>query len=116
MSNTVLIDLKQGSSFSGLITYSDDSQVPVDLTGMTVRGQGRLSYKSPTPLFTFVFTFRDQTTNPGEVEWTLPSTALNALALDKEISTIFDVELVHLDSSVEELFRGVAKITPKVTK
>ena len=66
------IPIEQGATFKWYITINDpDStttpKAPLDLTGYTVRGQGRVVYDSTSPTFTFVVQILDQVTQTGQV-------------------------------------------------
>lgn len=116
MSKTLNITLEQGADFQALLTIKDDVGATIDLTGYTFRGQGRVTYLDPAPTFSFSFVIRNQVTNKGQVDWTLPNTALVALQLKADKQYLYDVEMQSAGGIVTRVLEGVATVSPEATK
>jgi hypothetical protein len=116
MASTLNISIDQGADFIRLLTFKDESDAAINLTGYTFRGQARTKYGAETEVFSFVFALRNQTTNTGEVDWTLPDTATSSLALKQATEYVYDVERVSPDGTVTRILEGVATVRPEATK
>lgn len=69
MSPFLEINAFRGAQFFRLITIKDENGVAVDLTGSTFHGRAADDLKLPKKIIPFQITVKDQTTNPGEIEW-----------------------------------------------
>jgi len=116
MASTLNISIDQGADFIRLLTFKDDTNAAINLTGYTFRGQGRTKYGADTAAFSFVFALRNQTTNRGQVDWTLPDTATEPLALKVATEYVYDVERVAPDGTVTRVLEGIATVRPEATR
>lgn len=119
---TLNIKIEQGADFSRLITFKNASGVPQTQAGYTFRGQLRTATGQPLIVASFNFTLRNQTTNTGEVEWTMPALVTASIPLEPQetpdrqsIDFAYDVERVSSTGVVERIFQGLATVSPEVT-
>ena len=105
----------QGTDFKLELTYKDDTETPIDLTGTTFQGQARAKYTDAEPAFTFVFTLLDQTTNPGRVDVTLPKASTQSLTLKIDTQYFYDFESTLAGNTSRDI-QGVITISPEATK
>jgi hypothetical protein len=117
MASTVNLSIDQGTSFARVLTIQDDSNVAIDITGYTFRGQARVKYDSASPSLTFAFAIRTQTGgNVGKVDMSLAAAATESLAIKAATSYVYDVEMVEPGGTVRRLFEGIVTVSPEATK
>lgn len=116
MATTLNLTHDQGASFLRSLTIKDSSNVAINLTSYTLRGQARKKYADEAAAFSFVFTIKDQGTNPGEVDMTLAPSVTSALSIKEPTEYLYDVELVSAGGEVTRLFQGTITLSPEVTK
>jgi hypothetical protein len=114
MSNKLDIELKQGEDFYRLLTIKNEDGTPVNLTGFTFSGMIKESFTSPVFL-SFSFTVKDQVTNTGEVEMTLPASQSSKKPVSSKAKFVYDVEM-NSGSQVTRILQGSLLIDPEVTK
>lgn len=114
MSNKLNLELKQGEDFYRLLTFKDENDVAIDLTGFTFAGQIRASYDDELFL-SFTFTILNQTTNTGQVEMTLAKALSSAKTINVKNKYVYDVERNSGTRTVRVL-EGAISISPEVTK
>lgn len=114
----VNFDLNQGEDFYRLLTIKDSNDVAIDITGYTFRAQARLAIEDTSPAFSFTFTLKDQTTNTGEVEMTLPNATASLIECIDNVKTkyFYDIEMVDTNSKVTRLMYGKITVYPEVTR
>jgi hypothetical protein len=110
------LNINQGCDYSIIIKISDNSRVPIDLTGFTFSAQAKLRFNQVTPDFTFNFTLANQVTNKGEVEMSLPRAATDSLPLTECTSYRYDVEMLDTLNVVTRILSGHANVSPEVTR
>ena len=104
--------IQQGSDYIQKITVKETvSQLPVDITGCTVRGQVRATIEDASPVASFVATVTDAA--GGEFQITLSNTVTAALDFD---TGVYDVELVYPSGVVDRLLQGKAVLSREVTR
>ena len=118
------ISMNQGDDFELILLISDDSG-PINLTGYEFFGDMKLNTDPLTPIAaTFSFSILNQTTNTGQVQWTLDNedtAALIASTSDAErknqLTTpyVFDVKMQDTDSIVSRIVQGIIYLSPQVT-
>jgi hypothetical protein len=116
LANTLNITINQGADFERLLTLKSDAVTTINLTGYTFRGQAREAFDSKNAAFSFVFALKNQTTNEGQVDWSLANTALTALKLSASTNYVYDVEMVSPGGIVTRILEGTATVNPEVTK
>jgi hypothetical protein len=116
MASNLNLTIDQGADFQRVLTIKDSNGDAIDLTGYTFRGQARTAYGAAAIGFSFVFVIRNQTTNKGEVDWTLPNSTFSSTTLTKVTTYVYDVEMVSAGGIVTRLVEGSVAITPEVTK
>jgi hypothetical protein len=106
------ITIQQGSDFAKTLTIKDDSNVAINVSGDTFRGQVRKLHSSTDTEASFTF---DSTTDGanGIVSWTLTATQTAAMGNGR---FVYDVEWVKASGSVVRILEGVADTTPEVTR
>lgn len=105
------IQIDQGSTFSKTLTLKDDSNVVINITNDTFRGQVRKHHSSTDIQATFTFTITDGPN--GEVVWSLTDTQTSAMSSGK---LLYDVEWVKADGTVTRILDGIADSTPEITR
>lgn len=114
MAEKLDIEILQGDDFEWEITVLGDDNLPMDLTGCTARGMGRIKYKDIDPSFTFTCTVDpDQVTKKGLLNVSLSAT-LSEAVLAK--TYVYDVELITSTAKVKKLYRGNAVVPAEATK
>jgi hypothetical protein len=106
----------QGADFQRALEFKDESEVLMNLTGYTVRGQAKVSYSDSSAAFAFTFTLRNQTTDTGMVDMSLPAATSAAITITKITEYIYDLELVDGSGIVRRFLEGKIKLHPEVTK
>ena len=104
--------IDQGTTFSSIITLTDQEGIPLDLTGFTVKSQFRKSYQSSTAIN---FTASIYDASAGKVQ----------LQLDPEDTTgvragryLYDIETTSPSPQFEKkrVLEGLVILTPEITK
>lgn len=73
MSETLDINLNQGSFYSRIITVKDSDNVAVDLADRTYHGYAVDNIKLPKFKIPFILNPANQTTNTGQISWEITS-------------------------------------------
>jgi len=105
------ISLKQGETWSKVLTFKDDSDVVINVTNDTFRGQVRKHHSSTDIQATFSFTITDGPN--GVVSWTLSATDSAACSSG---NLVYDLEWQKADGTVTRILEGIAEVSPEVTK
>ena len=105
------ISLKQGETWSKVLTFKDDSDVVINVTNDTFRGQVRKHHSSTDIQATFSFTITDGPN--GVVSWTLSATDSAACSSG---NLVYDLEWVKQNGDVTRILEGIAEVSPEVTK
>lgn len=104
--------IQQGSDYIQKITVKESvSQLPVDITGCTIRGQVRVNVEDTTPAASFVTALTD----PANGEFQISLTNAVTTALDFETG-YYDVEIVYPSGVVDRLLQGKAVLSKEVTR
>lgn len=120
------IVIDQGTPFSLVIGISDGSG-PIDITGYQFLGQMR---KSTDPTVTeavaeFIFTILNQTTNKGQVQWSLDEESIEdiitsiatPLVLQRTTTPfIYDVKMKDTSGNINRIIQGIAQVSPQATQ
>lgn len=110
------LNINQGCDFSIILKIKDNSGTLINLTGYSFAAQAKLKFNQATPDFTFDFTLANQTTNPGELEMSLPRAATDSLPLTECTSYHYDLEMTNTQNKVERMMSGNANVSPEVTR
>jgi uncharacterized membrane protein YkoI len=105
------IEIQQGSTYSKTLTLKDDSDVVINITNDTFRGQVRKHHTSTDAQATFTFSITDGTN--GIVVWSLTPTQTSDMTSGK---LVYDVEWVKQDGTVTRILEGIADTTAEVTR
>ena len=115
--------IEQGATFLRTLTFKDDTDTPIDLTGDSFRGMVRLTTDAATPVAEFTCTLLNQGTNPGEVTIELTPAETSAIPVDaqskpqrKSKQYAYDIEWVKASGDVERVLQGIAVVSPEATK
>ena len=104
--------IQQGSDYIQKITVKESvSQLAVDITGCTIRGQVRVNIEDTTPAASFVAVLTDPTN--GEFQISLSNTVTAALDFE---TGYYDVEIVYPSGVVDRLLQGKAVLSKEVTR
>ena len=104
--------IQQGSDYIQKITVKESvSQLAVDITGCTVRGQVRVNVEDTTPAASFVAAVTDGAA--GEFQISLSNTVTAALDFE---TGYYDVEIVYPSGVVDRLLQGKAVLSKEVTR
>lgn len=107
--------IEQGATFQLNLVYKDSNASPIDISGYTARMQVRRAYDAPTPLLNL--TTENGAITLGGAAGTIAVQAAAALTTDLPAKpAVYDLELISPGGVVTRLIRGVATITPEVTK
>jgi len=116
------IDLlgKQGATWELILTLTDNSDNPIDLTDYIVRGQVRKSYQSS---IAYNFTCSIVDAINGKISISMPAslTASIPSADDKnpkapDNTYVYDIEIESRNNVVTRILEGNLYIDPEVTK
>ena len=102
--------IDQGTTFSSIITLTDQTGFALNLTGYTAKSQFRKSYQSSTATN---FTVSIYDALAGKVRLQLSPTASSAVRAGRYI---YDIELTSPASAVIRALEGLVIITPEITK
>ncbi len=109
------ITVNQGSHFTLPITWKDQNQVPINLTGFTARMQARRTHDATTH-------FIELTTENGGITLggaagtiTLSLSAAATAAISAETG-VWDLELISSGGIVTRLIQGEITISKEVTR
>lgn len=107
--------IEQGSTFEFSLIWTDDSDVPKNLTGFTARMQIREKVEDVTPLVSL--------TSPAEgMSVVAAEGRINVVITDEQTTAlvikngVYDLEVEGTDSRVYRLLQGKVKIDPNVTR
>ena len=108
------ITIYQGTTFSTILAWKDETNTLVDLTGYTARLQMRENYNSSTP-------FLNLTTENGGIVLggvlgtiTLLASAASTAALEA-LEGVYDLEMIN-GSTVIRLLQGSVSVSREVTR
>lgn len=102
--------IDQGTTFSSIITLTNQDGTAMNLTGYTIKSQFRKSYQT-SQAYDFTASIIDATN--GKVRLQLPAATSSAI---KSGRYLYDIEIT---SNINEKFRvleGIVVITPEITK
>ena len=115
--------LEQGTDFLRKLIFQDSTPALEDLTGQTFRGQIRKSISDATIVVSFTFNILNQTTNRGEVEFSLTNIQTSGIVLKPQNVVTrepqefaYDIEREFTDGRVERVLEGIVKVSPEVTR
>lgn len=106
----------QGADYRKVLTFKDESQNLMDLTGYTFRGQVKVAYSDSLPTLTIAFTLRDQTLEQGKVDMLIAAADTSALSIAKKAKYIYDVEMLDTNGKITRILEGEIALHPEVTK
>jgi len=104
----IIID--QGTTFSTVVTVTDDSGNVIDLTGYTANSQIRKHHTSSS--ITKTFTIVSGGTN-GQLTLSLPYSNTAAMSAGRYV---YDVEVVSGGDVRSRVVEGVVTVNPEVTR
>lgn len=105
------ITIQQGATFAKTLTITDDSDVAIDISNDTFRGQVRKHYTATDIQASFTLAITDGPN--GIVSWSISATDTAAMGHGK---FYYDIEWVKADGNVVRLLEGIADTTPEVTR
>jgi len=105
------ITIEQGATFAKTLTIKDDSDVAINVSTDTFRGQVRKKHTSTDIEATFTCTVTDGAN--CIVAWSLTDTQTSAMGNGR---FVYDLEWVKANGDVVRLLEGVADTTPEVTR
>jgi hypothetical protein len=106
---------EQGATFKSTLSWQDESESPVDLTGYLARMQVRPSVKS-TDLVVELTTENSRIVlypETGRIELSLSAGLTETLPAKK---CVYDLELVAPSGEVTRLLQGAFTVSPEVTR
>jgi hypothetical protein len=119
------IILDQGADFNYVIGINGDDATPINLTGYSFLSEMRASTDPASPVVAeFIFTIQNQTTNAGQVLWSLPNattadliTSVAAATNYKRLTTpfVFDVKMLDTVGNVTRIIQGIVLVSPQAT-
>lgn len=112
---TYHIICEQGATFTRELTWSDENDQPINLTGYTARMQVRQSVKSTAVVLELTTTNGRVVLYPASGKIVLSLTATETAALPAK-SCVYDLELVSAGGVVTRLVEGSFTVRPEVTR
>lgn len=106
----------QGADFQRVLELKNESAVLMDLTSYVFRGQAKARYEDANPAFTFTFTLRDQTADPGLVDMLIPASETSAVSINKQAKYKYDIEMVDATGKVRRIIEGEIQLNPEITR
>jgi hypothetical protein len=104
--------IQQGSTFSKTLTLKDPTtNLPLNLTGATVRGMARENYDDTSPVITFSMTVPAPATGVINMTLTAAQTALYNIA-----KAYYDVEIQWVSGVVDRILQGNIILSKEATK
>lgn len=104
--------IQQGSDYIQKITVKESvSQLPVNITGCTVRGQIRVSVEDAAPAATFITSIVDGINGVFQISLTHTTTA----ELDFDTG-FYDVEIEYPSGVIDRLLQGKVVLSREVTR
>lgn len=100
----------QGTTFSSIITITNQDGTPMDLTGYSVKSQFRKSYQSSTAIN---FTASIYDANAGEVRLQLAPADTTGVRAGRYL---YDIELTSPSNEKIRALEGLVILTPEITK
>ena len=116
MANSLNLSVDQGTTFARVLTLKDGSNVAIDLTGYTFRGQARAKFSDTNAAFSFTFSLRDQTSETGKVDMKILPASTASLSIIEETTYHYDVEMISGGGDITRIFEGSLTLRPEVTK
>ncbi len=108
--------IEQGATFDVTLTWLDDADAPIDLTGYTARMQIRQTIGAVT-------TLAELTTENDKIVLGDEDGTIRLLLADEETEdyvwtnpAVYDLELVSPAGVVTRLFKGKVELDPEVTR
>jgi ribosomal protein S11 len=109
MATKANIFIDQGSTFSTIVTITDNNGDAIDLTNFTGAGQMRKSYTAST-----AYNF---TVNVGNTAGTITlSMTANTTANIAGGRYLYDVELTGASGVISRVLEGIATVNPNITR
>jgi hypothetical protein len=105
---------EQGATFLRQFTWTDENEVPVNLTGFTARMHIRTTVAAASTTLELTTANGRITLNPSQGTITLQLTATETAALAAK-RYVYDLELVS-GASVTRLLQGAFTVSPEVTR
>lgn len=121
---TLDISVKQGATYTLIMTVQDSVPASINLTGYTFRGQIRTSTSDITIQAPFSFVLGVQSgATLGTVTGTISAadTALIVLPANERYTRkitkmIYDIEMIEPGGNVVRILEGTVSVSPEVTK
>jgi len=110
MASYANIVIDQGATFEATISLEDENQDPYDLSGYTVTGQLRRTYKSAT-----AYDFSVNVADAGNGQITLSMTAAETAAISAG-RYVYDIVAESSIGIKTRALEGSAEVTPSVTR
>lgn len=115
------ITICQGASYNLEVTYTDENNAPIDLTGSTLRGQIRKSISDDTIQATFTITITDAVNGVFTVSLTPAQTEAIEIKAQKDTvreleAFAYDIERELVGGEVDRIMQGEAFVSPQVTR
>ena len=102
--------IDQGTTFSSIITLTNQDGTPMNLSGYTVASQFRKSYQSSTAT-SFTASIYDAAT--GKIRLQLSAVASSNVKAGRYL---YDIELTSGSGEKSRALEGLVIITPEITK
>lgn len=109
------LEIKKGITNTLVCTYKTPTGTPINLTGYSVRSQGRVSMESESPVFNFT-TGTGITVVPSTGEITLKWTAGESVNYPTVYNGVWSLEVESGDGTVTELLSGQFNVTERPTR
>lgn len=109
---------EQGADLTFLVNYRDSANLPIDITGYTLRGQIRRRFTDSDfiPLGLSI-----ENASQGSIRVTLDDNLMEGFIFDgvsfaDRTKFVYDIEIVSPGGVVTRLLNGTISVSPEVTK
>ena len=110
------ITLDQGTDLKLLLTVTDNSNNPINLTGFIFKGQAKTSFSAKNSSFVWSFDVLNQAVNKGKVYAIIKASETANLQIRERTAYLYDVEMTTDAGEQSRLFEGRITVRPEVTK
>jgi hypothetical protein len=110
MPGTANLAIYQGDDYAAVVTVSDGSGTPPNLTGYTAQAQVRLGPADTNP--TVVVEIATSLLLPDQIQLTIPRSITAQLSGNYS----WDLQLIKPDTTIETILAGKVQVTLEVTR
>lgn len=106
--------IEQGATFSFDLTLKDANGDPRDLSGYSIRFQGKPRHRAPADVFRFTDSDPEITNGGANGTISISVSATKTATFPAPANGVYDLEIEAADGVVERIVEGEYRITPEV--